>query len=257
MAPVPTTARLGDREIRRIGLGTNRLEDTDANRSFLREAAGAGLDFIDTAHLYASGESEAAIGAAFDGADRRPVVATKGGFLTNDPNRLRAEIETSFERLRTKTIDLYFVHRLHGDAPMAQTLGILGEYVDAGRIRRVGLSEVSIGEISQAGELLRIAAVQNEYSLGERKHEEVIDFCRLQGILFVPFFPLRGDRTPVLDRIADRHGASVNQIKLAWLLHRAPCVVPIPGTLSAEHLRENLGALELELDSDELEALSG
>ncbi len=251
------TATLGDREIHRVGLGTNRLEHTANNVAFLGEAAAAGLDFIDTAHLYASGASETTIGAAFDGAPGRPVIATKGGFLTNDPDKLRAELETSFERLRTETIDLYYVHRLHGDAPLEQTLALLREYVDAGRIRHVGLSEVTIGEIDRAAEIVPIAAVQNEFSLGERKHDEVIDFCELQGILFVPFFPLRGEKTRALTEIADRHGATLNQIKLAWLLHRAPCVVPIPGTLSIEHLRENLAALEIELGSDELEQLAG
>jgi pyridoxine 4-dehydrogenase len=256
MAAVPATARLGDRDIPRVGLGTNRLKDTEANRSFLCEAASAGLGFIDTAHLYAGGESEATIGAAFGDGPGRPVVATKAGFLTNEGGQLRAEIETSFERLRSEAIDLYYVHRLHGDAPLAQTLGILREYVDAGRIRHVGLSEVSIGEIDQAREMVPIAAVQNEYSLGERKHEAVIRFCELQDMLFVPFFPLRGDRTAALREAADRHGATINQIKLAWLLHRSPCVVPIPGTLSIEHLRENLAALEIELGEEEIEALS-
>lgn len=251
------TTKLGDREIHRIGLGTNRLEHTAGNVSFLTEAAAAGLDFIDTAHLYASGASETTIGAAFGDAPERPVIATKGGFLTNDPEQLRSEIEMSFERLRTETIDLFYVHRLHGDAPLEGTLGLVREFVDAGRIRHVGISEVTIGEIDKAAAVVPIAAVQNEYSLGERKHDEVIDFCELEGILFVPFFPLRGEKTRALTDIADRHRATPNQVKLAWLLHRAPCVAPIPGTLSIEHLRENLAALELELGEDELEQLSG
>lgn len=250
-----TTIRVGDREIGRVGLGTNRLKDTEPNRAFLREAAAAGLDFIDTAHLYANGESEATIGAVFGGDPERPLVATKGGFLTNETERLRAEIETSFERLRTETIDLFYVHRLHGDAPLETTLGLLREYLDAGRIRHVGLSEVSIGEIDKARAIVPVAAVQNEFSLGERKHEAVIDFCELQNILFVPFFPLRGEKGGAVAEIARTHDATPNQIKLAWLLQRSPCVVPIPGTLSAEHLRENLAARELELDPAEVETL--
>lgn len=254
MSPPPATVKLGDREIGRIGLGTNRLKDSEANRAFLRAAAEAGLDFVDTAHLYASGESEATVGAVFGG-DGGPVIATKGGFLSNDTAQLRSEIETSFERLRTETIELFYVHRLHDDAPLEATLGLLREYLDAGRIRHVGLSEVSIGEIDRARSIVPVTAVQNEFSLGERKHEEVIDFCELQEILFVPFFPLRGERGGAVEEIARAHGASANQIKLAWLLQRSPCVVPIPGTLSVEHLRENLAAREIELDASEAETL--
>ena len=253
----PATTKLGDREIHRIGLGTNRLEHTAKNTAFLTDAAAAGLDFIDTAHLYASGASETTIGAAFGGSSERPVIATKGGFLTNDPEKLRAELETSFERLGTETIDLYYVHRLHGDAPLEGTLGLLREYVDAGRIRHVGLSEVTIGEIDKAAAMLPIVAVQNEYSFGERKHDEVIDFCGLEGILVRAVLPAPGreDPGPDRDRRPPRRDGQPDQAGMA------PAPRPLRGPdsrhASIEHLRENLAALEIELDDDELEQLSG
>ena len=120
----------------------------------------------------------------------------------------------------------------------------------------VGISEVSIGEISRAQGVVPIAAVQNEFSLSERKHDEVVDFCAVEGIAFVPFFPLRGGGRAV-EEIAEAHGATPNQVKIAWLLARADAIAPIPGTLSAEHLRENLEAVELALSDDEIERLNG
>jgi pyridoxine 4-dehydrogenase len=251
------TFTLGGTELNRIGLGTNRLTASEASSSFLRAAVDAGLDFIDTAHLYTGGGSESAIGAALAPVADQVIVATKGGYHSNEPAALRVEIERSFERLRTDVIDLWYLHRARADAPLEETMGLLAEYVDAGRIRTLGLSEVGVAEIETARAVTPIAAVQNEYSLAERMHESVIDHCDAEGIIFVPFFPLSGGDSPALGEIATRHGASPNQIKLAWLLHRSPCVLPIPGTLSLDHLRENLAALDIDLDPDELEALEG
>lgn len=124
-----------------------------------------------------------------------------------------------------------------------------------GKIRHIGISEVSIGEIDRARQVVPIAAVQNEYSLAERKHDEVVDFCAAEGIVFVPFFPLRGGGN-VVDEIASERGVSSNQVKLAWLLMRSPAMAPIPGTLSPSHVNENLAALEIELTDDEFERLS-
>jgi pyridoxine 4-dehydrogenase len=249
------TFMLGDAELPRIGLGTNRLRDVEQGRSFLRAAVDAGLGFIDTAHLYTAGSSEAAVGAALAPFPDGLVVATKGGYRSNDPATVRAEIEQSFERLRVEAIDLWYLHRVHDDAPLEATMTLLREYVDAGRIRRVGLSEVTVEQIVAAREVVPVAAVQNEYGLGERKHDEVIDFCEREGIAFVPFYPLAGGGGPDLLEASERHGATPSQVKLAWLLHRSPCVVPIPGTLSIDHLRENLAALEIELTGEEVEAI--
>jgi aryl-alcohol dehydrogenase-like predicted oxidoreductase len=256
MAAVTRTIALGERRFTRIGLGTNRLDDTEANRSFLSAAVGAGLDFIDTAHLYAGGESERTIGATLAPFPEQVVVATKGNFLPGGGiDGLRAELEQSLERLRTEVIDLYYLHRVDPDVPLEEMMGVLKEYLDAGRIAHVGLSEVSVAEIQRARSIVPIAAVQNEFNIGERMHDEVLDFCASEGIIFVPFYPLQGDSSAVTE-IAERHGAAPSQIKLAWLLRRSEAMAPIPGTRSLEHLRMNLDALDIELSTAEFEALS-
>ncbi len=249
------TVALGDASLTRIGLGTNRLTDTPENRSFLEAAAGTELNFIDTAHLYAGGESERVIGKTLAPFPDDLVVATKGGYQPDvDVDDLRAELEESFERLRVETIFLYYLHRPH--IPVEEAVGVLKEYRDAGRIAHIGLSEVTVEQIERAHAVAPIAAVQNEYSLAERMHEEVIDHCAEEEIVFVPFFPLRGGDPEQLAEIAEHHGATPSQVKVAWLLKRSPVVVPIPGTLSLEHLNENLGALDIELADDEFETLA-
>lgn len=250
------TINLGDRELSRIGLGTNRLTDTPENRSFIERAAAAGVGMVDTAHTYSGGESEATIGAALAGREDGPVVATKGGYHGGGTERLRAELEQSFERLRVDTIPLYYLHRVDPEVPLTETLAVLAEYRDAGRIEHVGLSEVGIEQVEEASTVMPIAAVQNHYSLSERKSDDVVDFCAEQGLVFVPYFPLRGRESRKLRKVAKRHGATAQQIKLAWLLERSPSILPIPGTLSLEHLEENLRALDIELSDDEISALS-
>jgi pyridoxine 4-dehydrogenase len=249
--------RLADTDLTRIGLGTNRLGNTPNNVSFVREAVAAGVNFIDSAHAYAGGESEMTIGAALSPVPEGCVVATKGGWGAGNgrPKILRAEVEASLGRLRTESIGLYYLHRVDPETPLEQSLAVLSEARDDGKIRHIGLSEVGIDEIKQARQVVPIAAVQNHYNLSERKHEEVVDYCAGEGILFVPFFPLGGDGGPALAQIASRHEATRAQIKLAWLLRRSPTMLPIPGTLSLEHLRENLAALEIDLSQDEFEAL--
>ncbi|HXE99670.1 MAG TPA: aldo/keto reductase [Solirubrobacterales bacterium] len=248
------TVTLGDREIKRIGLGTNRLTDTEANRSFLKEAVDAGLGFIDTAHIYTDGESEQTIGAALAPFSDDLVVATKAGYTQTELPELRSQVEQSFERLRTDRITLYYLHRVHPQIPIEESVGVLKEFVDAGRIDHVGLSEVSVEQITRAQAVTPIAAIQNEFNLGERKWDPVIDHCEAEGMVFVSFFPLRADSGAVAE-VAERHGATANQVKLAWLLSRSPNVAPIPGTRSIEHLKENLEALDLELSDEDLQAL--
>ena len=249
--------RLGDVELTRIGLGTNRLRNTLENVAFVREAVAAGVSFVDTAHSYTDGESEATIGAALSPVPEGVVVATKGGYARGEgrPDVLRAQIEDSLRRLRTDTIGLYYLHRVDPETPLEESLGTIAEHRDAGKIRHVGLSQVGIEQIERARRVLPIAAVQNHYNLSERQYEDVVDYCAGEGIVFVPYFPLGGDGGSALREIAERHGATPAQITLAWLLRRSPAMVPIPGTLSLEHLKENLAALELELSGDELEAL--
>jgi pyridoxine 4-dehydrogenase len=251
------TLTLGDTEVARIGLGTNRLTETRDNVTFIREAVAAGVGLVDTAHLYTGGQSEATIGAALSPPRQGGVVATKGGFRPGEgrPEVLRRQIEESLRRLRTGAIELYYLHRVDPETPLEESLGTIAEYRDAGKIRHVGLSEVAIEQIELAREIVPVVAVQNRYNLSERRHDEVVDHCAREGIVFVPFFPLQGDGGPPLEEIADRRGATPAQIALAWLLRRSPAMLPIPGTLSLVHLQENLAALELELSEDEYRAL--
>ncbi len=252
---IPRTITLGDVEVPRIGLGTNRLAHTGENDTFIREAVGAGLRHIDTAHTYVRGQSETTIGEALRSPRDGVVIATKGGWDSGRPEAIREQIEESLRRLRTDAIDLYYLHRPDPETPLEESLGPIKEARDAGRIRHVGLSSVSAEQIERGRQVVPVAAVQNHYNLAERKWEDVVDHCEREEIVFVPFFPLRGDR-PEVDEIAKRRGHSAVQVKLAWLLRRSPVIAPIPGTLSLGHLRENLGALALELSDEEFAALS-
>ena len=251
------TARLGNTEVARIGLGTNRLTSTPEHVAFIREAVAAGISHIDTAHLYTSGESEETIGAALSPAPPSCVVATKGGYNGGRPEVLRDEIEESLRRLRTEAIDLYYLHRVDPETPLEESLAAIDEYRQRGSIRHIGVSEVGIDQIERARRVVPIAAVQNRYSLADRRHDAVVDHCAREGIAFVPYFPLRGVEGRTLTEIAERHDATPAQIALAWLLRRSPAMLPIPGTLSLEHLSESLAALELELPDDEFQALAG
>jgi pyridoxine 4-dehydrogenase len=251
------TVRLGDAEVVRIGLGTNRLSRTAENVAYVKEAVAAGINLIDTAHSYAGGQSEATIGAALSPIPDRVIVATKGGYGTGRgrPEVLSEQIDESLRRLRTDTIALYYLHRVDPETPLEESLGAIKGYVDRGQIRHVGLSQVGIDQIELARGVVHIAAVQNHYNLSERGWEDVVDYCAREEIVFVPYFPLHGDGGPALTRIAERHRATPSQITLAWLLRRAPTTLPIPGTLSIEHVRENLRALDIDLSDDEFQAL--
>jgi pyridoxine 4-dehydrogenase len=250
--------RLGDTDMTRIGLGTNRLTNTPQHVALLREAVALGVTMIDTAHTYTDGESEETIGAALSPVPEGCIVATKGGYApgTGRAEVLRGQIEESLRRLRTDVIDLYYLHRVHPETPLEETLGVVAEYRDAGKIRHVGLSEVGIDLIERARELVPIAAVQNHYNLSERKWDDVVEHCAREGIVFVPFFPLKRSGARALDQIAERRGATTAQIRLAWLHRRSPVTLPIPGTLSHEHLKENVAALRIELSDAEFDALS-
>jgi pyridoxine 4-dehydrogenase len=248
--------RLGDTEVARIGLGTNRLTRTPEHVAFVKEAVAAGVDLIDTAHTYTGGESEATIGAALSPIPDGCMVATKGGYAAGHgrPEMLRAQIEESLRRLRTDSIPLYYLHRVHPGTPLEESLGAIKEYRDSGKIRHVGLSQVGIDQIERANKVVPIAAVQNHYNLSERRYEDVVDYCAGKGIVFLPYFPLHGGGAAVAD-IARRRGATPAQIALAWLLRRSPTMLPIPGTLSLAHLKENLAALGIELSEAEFQAL--
>ena len=249
------TLRLGDSEVTRIGLGTNRLTHTSEHIAFVKEAVAAGVNVIDTAHAYTGGESEATIGAALSPIPDGCVVATKGGLNGGSADVLEAEIEESLRRLRTDSIPLYYLHRVDPATPLEQSIGAIEEHRGSGRIRHVGLSNVGVEEIERARRIVPIAAVQNHYSLSERKHDDVVDYCAREGIVFVPYFPLRGIGGSALAEVAEGRHATAADIALAWLLARSPTMLPIPGTLSLDHLRENVATLEIKLSEAELDAL--
>jgi pyridoxine 4-dehydrogenase len=247
---------VGGVEVARIGLGTNRLTSTRENHAFLRDAIEAGLGLIDTAVSYSGGDSERTIGEALSPKPDDLVVATKGGYSgTASPEELRPQIEQSLESLGTDVIDLYYLHRVHPETPLEASLGTIAEYREAGKIREIGISAVEVPQIEAAREIVPIAAVQNHYNVAERGSDDVVEYCEENEILFVPYFPLKGNPPPALAEIAESHNATTAQIALAWLLRRSPVMLPIPGTRSIEHLRENLGALDIELGEDEFDAL--
>ena len=250
LTDVPT---LAGREIARMGLGTNRLAHTPEHVELIRAAAAAGVGVIDTAHIYVGGESEATIGEA---QPQGCVVATKGGYGSGRPDVIAAELDESLRRLRTDRIDLYYFHRPDPGIPIEESLGPIRQALDAGKVRNVGVSQFGVEQIARARAIVPVEAVQNHYSYIERGHDDVVDYCAREGIVFVPYFPLRDDGGRSVGEIAERHGATPAQVTLAWLLRRSPTMLPIPGSLSIGHVRENLAALELELSDDELEALS-
>ena len=250
-----TRLRLADTEVARIGLGTNRLTRTPEHVAFIKEAVAAGVNLIDTAHTYAGGESEETIGAALSPISDDRIVETKGGWNGARPAVLRAEIEESLRRLGAESIALYYLHRPDPETPIEESLSAIKEYRDSGKIRHVGVSNVGIDEIERARQVVPIAAVQNRYNLSERTHDDVVDYCAREGLVFLAYFPLHGDGRPALADIAERHGATPTQIALAWLLKRSPTMLPIPGTRSVEHVKENLAALDIELSDAEFQAL--
>jgi len=259
MAKVNRTVRLGGRDVTRMGMGTNRLTPTPDNIEHVRQAVGAGIGMIDTAHLYSSGASEVAVGEALASvtADARPIVATKGGYAHGDgrPEALRAQIEHSLRSLRTKQIDLYYLHRVDPGTPLEDSVAVLAEFRARGAIRDVGLSQVSIEQVDRAREIVPIAAVQNQYNVADRALDGLVDYCTHEGIVFVAFYPLHGEHAE-LDRVASALGATRPQVALAWLLHRSPNILPIPGSLTTAHVLENVAALDIELSDEDFEALS-
>jgi pyridoxine 4-dehydrogenase len=146
-------------------------------------------------------------------------------------------------------------HRVDPQTPLEESLGAIKEYRDSGKIRQVGVSNVGIEQIERARQVVPISAVQNRFNLSERTYDDVVDYCAREGLVFLPYFPLHGDGRPALAEIADRHGATPAQIALAWLLRRSPTMLPIPGARSVEHVRENVAALDIELNDAEFQAL--
>ncbi len=256
--------KIGSFTVHRIGLGTNRITGTEHARAVLLRAAELGVNFIDTADIYQRGHSEQTIGETFqnpypDG----PLIATKGGMswqdssAINDPDYLRHALEASLKRLGRATTDLYQLHRTDPNLPVEQTATVLKELKDRGNARHIGLSEVTVEQIERYRSVVEIVSVQNQYNIFERKHEAVLDYCERNNIVFIPWYPLAKGRLEdaAMTRIAKAHAATPVQIAIAWLLQRSPVILPIPGTLSIEHLERNVAAATIALSEEEFHAL--
>ena len=258
----------GELSVHRLGFGAMRLPGVrgeprpGAAREVLREAVRLGVDLIDTAQAY--GRSEELIADALHPYPKGLVIATKGGLRRGGhpdgrPDRLRADCEASLRRLRLDAIDVWQLHRIDPEIPLEEQFGAIRELRDEGKVRFVGVSEVSVDELRRARQLVDIATVQNRFNLAERSADDVLAECEAGGLGFLPWAPIAmGDLPGSSSALADAaagHGATQAQIALAWLLHRSPVVLPIPGTGSPEHLRENLGAARIELSVNDLETL--
>ncbi len=270
------TFDIGEYTVHRLGFGAMRLcgeniigapDDEEAARNVAREAVELGVDFVDTADSYGPGTSERLLSEA--GVVDDALIATKGGLLRNpdgdwlplgDPDYLRNAALASIDRLGVDSIDLYQLHRPDPDVDFEASVATLGELKDDGLVDNVGLSNVSVEQLETARDHVEIATVQNEYNLTNREHEDVLDACEDAGIGFIPYFPIGagdlGEKAEIVDEIADAHDASRYQIALAWLLGSSDVTLPIPGTSSVEHLRENVAASGIELSDTELARLS-
>ncbi|MGH2803814.1 MAG: aldo/keto reductase [Thermoleophilaceae bacterium] len=267
----------GDLEVRRLGFGAMRItgdgiwgppDDPEAARRLLRRVVELGVNLIDTADSYGPEVSERLIAEALHPYPDDLVIATKGGLRRSAPGqwprdgrpeRLRECCEGSLIRLRLERIDLYQLHSPDPRVPLEDSLGALKELQDEGKIRHIGVSNVSAGELERARAAVDVVSVQNRYNVADRHSEAVLDACEREGLGFLPWSPVATGRLArpggALDELAGAHDAAPGQLALAWLLARSPVMLPIPGTSSEEHLEENVSAADIELDSQELERL--
>jgi aryl-alcohol dehydrogenase-like predicted oxidoreductase len=267
----------GTRTVRRLGYGAMRLtgegvwgppDDPDAAKALLRRVVDAGVNIIDTADAYGPDVNETLIAEALRPYPDDLVIATKGGLVRQGPGQwspdgrpehLRGACEGSLARLGVEAIDLYQLHRPDPEVPFTESVGAIAELVEAGKVRAVGLSNVSVDQLREAQSIVAIASVQNRYNLRERSSEDVLRACEADGIAFMPYFPLGGfgfaKGTPALIEIGEAHGVAPATVALAWLLARSPVMTPIPGTSSQAHFADNLAAARLVLHEAELERL--
>jgi aryl-alcohol dehydrogenase-like predicted oxidoreductase len=268
----------GDLDVRRLGYGAMRItgpgiwgppEDPENAKAVLRRALELGVNLIDTADSYGPEVSENLIAEALYPYPDDLVIATKGGLRRTGPgewpvdarpDRLRDCCEGSLRRLRLERIDVYQLHRPDPEVPIEESLGALKQMQDEGKIRHIGVSNVSVEQLERARAVVDVVTVQNRYNLADRHSEDVLDACDAAGIGFIPWFPLAtGDLAGAggpLDEVARAHDATPGQLAIAWLLARSPVMLPIPGTASLEHLEENVAAAGLRLESEELEQLA-
>jgi pyridoxine 4-dehydrogenase len=267
----------GDLRVRRLGFGAMRItgdgiwgepSDPDRARALLRRAVELGVNLIDTADSYGPRVSERLIAEALHPYPEDLVIATKGGLLRDGPGqwrpdcrpeRLKEACEGSLRRLRLDRIDLYQLHAVDDDVPLADSLDALVELREEGKIRHIGVSNVSVDQLGEARQIAPVVSVQNRYSVTDRSGEDVVDACERNGLAFLPWFPLGGGDAPTaagrLEEVARRNGVTQAQVAIAWLLARSPMILPIPGTANIEHLEQNVAAAALDLGED-VEALA-
>jgi len=262
----------GDLPVNRLGFGAMRITgegiwgwppDRDNALKVVRRSVDLGVDLIDTADAYGPETSELLIAQALHPYPKDLVIATKGGLTRPGPGQwvpngrpeyLTRCVENSLKRLQLERIDLYQLHRIDPKVPMEESLGALKKMQEAGKIRHVGLSEVSPEEIDRARKVLPIVSVQNQYNIGNRKWEKTLTYCEKEGLGFMPWSPIGGNRglkDNALEAAARDYHASVVQLALAWLLHRSAAILPIPGTSSVAHLEENMAAAKLKLTAED------
>jgi pyridoxine 4-dehydrogenase len=263
----------GDLTVNRLGYGAMRItgdgiwgepKDREGAKKVLQHAVELGVNFIDTADSYGPDVSERLIGEALAPYAKGVVVATKAGLTRQGPNQwlpvgrpeyLTQQVELSLRLLKVERIDLWQLHRIDPKVPVEESLGAIRKLQEQGKIRHVGLSEVKPHEIDQASKVIKIVSVQNQYNIGDRQHEDVVDYCTKHNIAFIPGFPVAGGKLAQpggkLDVAAKAHNATVSQLSLAWLLHRSPVMLPIPGTTSTKHLEENIAAASVKLSAAE------
>src|SRR4051794_26102399 len=266
----PTVRRLGFGAMRITGEGIwGEPPDREVAKQVLRRAVELGVNLIDTADSYGPQVSERLIAEALHPYPDDLVIATKGGtvrpgagqwVLNGRPEHLKQACEDSLRRLRLDRIDLYQLHAIDPNVPLAESLGALKELQDQGTVRHIGVSNFNARQVEEARGVVDVVSVQNRYSLSDRGSQDVLDACEANGLAFLPYFPLGAGRLTkpggALDEIAGAHGATTGQVALAWLLQSSPNTIPIPGTSSGVHLEENYAAAGLELSGEEMAALS-
>lgn len=268
----PTT-RIGDLTIHRLGFGAMRLTgyrpvaDRTVAIRVARRAVELGIDFIDTADAYGIGANEELLAEALHPYAEHLLIATKIGHTRPSPGEwkpvgrpeyLRQAAELSLRRLRVERIDLLQLHRIDPAVPLEDQLGALAQLQSEGKVRYVGLSEVTVDQLETARRQVDIVSVQNRYNLTDRVHDDVLKYCETEEITFIPWLPIAGGdhaTSALLAELAIETGATPSQVSLAWLLHRSPVMVPIPGTSSEAHLIENAQAADLRLTNAQLNRL--
>jgi pyridoxine 4-dehydrogenase len=266
----------GDMTVNRLGYGAMRIvgkgvwgppPDSESAKSVVRHAIASGVNFIDTADSYGPDVSEELIAAALAPYPADVVIATKGGLVRPGPDNwqrdarpehLRDALEGSLRKLKRTSVDLYQLHAPDPKVPYAESLGALAEMQTAGKIRHIGISNVSMAQLAEARSIVDVVSVQNRYNYEDRSSEEVLDVCSRAGIAFLPWAPVGGLsplKARVLEHLASDHGASTLQIAIAWLLRRSPMMLPIPGTGSVSHLDENIASASIHLSDEEFASL--